>query len=88
MFWHHHASLHQGSFERVAHGFLGMKNDCMQIKAKQFDYNKIYFCETYFRNYIVQMKNELFTLEISWTKITLQKICKGNRILMKQKWRE
>ena len=34
LFWRHHHSLHQGSFERVLDRFLGMKNDCMQTKTK------------------------------------------------------
>ena len=46
--WRHHPSLHQWSFERVADRFLGMKNDCMQIKTKQFDFCETHLHETYF----------------------------------------
>ena len=40
LLWCHHPPLHEGSFERVADRFLGMKNDCIQIKTKQFDFCK------------------------------------------------
>ena len=40
LLWRHLPSLQEGSLKRVAHRFLGMKNDCMQIKAKQFDFRK------------------------------------------------
>ena len=46
--WRHHPLLHYGSFERVADRFLGMKNNCMQIKMKQFDFWKTHFHATYF----------------------------------------
>ena len=46
--WRHQASLHQWSCQRVADLFLDMKNDCMQIKTKQFDFWKTHFHETYF----------------------------------------
>ena len=88
LLWRHHPSLHQGSFQRVAHRFLGMKNDCMQIKTKQLDFYKTYFHETYLKNCIVQIKNKLFTLEIGWTKTILQKFWKGNKFVINQKWRE
>ena len=46
--WRHQHPLHQWSCQRVANRFLGMKNDCMQIKTKQFDFCKTHFHETYF----------------------------------------
>ena len=88
LLWRHHPSLHQGSYGRVADHFLSMKNDCMQIKTKQFDFYKIYFRKTFPRNCIVQIKKKLFRLVISWTKTILQKFWKGNRIFIKEKWRE
>ena len=34
--------------KRVADRFLGMKNDCVQFKTKQFHICKTHFCKTYF----------------------------------------
>ena len=58
--WRHHQSLHQGSLPRVAHRFLGMKNDWMQIKTKQIDFCETHFQETYFScvGTFVQLKNK------------------------------
>ena len=56
-----------GMKQRVADCFLGMKNDCMQIKTKLFD-----FCKTIFTKIIsivfktfAQMENKSFSLEIN-----------------------
>ena len=81
-FWRDHILLHQGSFERVADRFLGMKKNCMQIETKQFDFYETHFPRNLFK--LVQLKNKSFWLEISWTKRILQNFWKGNRNLIKQ----
>ena len=86
--WSHQPLLRQRSFQRVAHRFLGMRNDWMQIKTKPFDFSKTHFHETYFDcvwNF-VQMENKLFWLEMSWPNTILQEFWNGNVVLIKQKW--
>ena len=88
--WRHHSSLHQRSFEQVAHQFLGMKKDCMQIKAKQFDFCKTHFHEFYFNSVwtFAQVKSKWFWLEINWTKTILQEVWHRNIVFIKQSWTE
>ena len=88
--WRHHPSLHQGSFERVADRFLGMKNDCMQIKTKQFDFCETHFHETYFNCVwtFVQMENKSFSLKINWANTFFQEFRHGNVVFIKQKWKD
>ena len=88
--WRHQPPLHQWSFERVADRFLGMKNDCMQIKTKQFDFCETHLHETYF-NWVwtfVQMKNKSFSLEINWANTFFQEFRHGNIVFIKQKWKD
>ena len=88
--WRHHPSLHQGSFERVADRFLGMKNGCMLIKRNNLIFVKLICTKLILIVFelSLQVKNKSFWLKINWMNTIFQEFWHGNIIFIKQKWKE
>ena len=86
--WRHHPTLHEGISSRVAHRFLGVKNDWMQNKTNQFDFLGNHFHEPKFSSVwtFVQIWNKSLRMKMSWMKAVCEEFWKGNKISIKQKW--
>ena len=88
--WGHHALLHKGSFNELHIGFWVWKMIACKLKRKNFIFAKLISQtqNSFVFELLLQMENELFSLEINWTNKILEGFWNGNRIFIKQNWTE